>query len=221
VSGYPYPNDEFDTDLDDAHALGIHHAPRSAWSRTWPYLVVVLVCAALAVALVTWFTSQSRPGASATPPPAAATTSVPSSTGEPTTGTSGEAGQSDPATDEPAQGGEAGQSDPATDEPETDEPETDEPEPVELDRGAAIRVLNGTRTQGLAGSRVTTLTDAGWTNVTADNLPSGTTRPATSSVWYASAALEDEARQVAADLGLDTVTLVDGLRGDISVVLVG
>ncbi|WP_102510115.1 LytR C-terminal domain-containing protein [Sanguibacter massiliensis] len=209
MSGYPYPNDEFDTELDDTHALGIHHAPRSTWSKVWPFLVVIVVCAALAAALVTWFTLQGRPGSTGTPPPAttAAPSVTPTESDEPT--------PADPTTTVEAS------DEPTTEEPTTEEPTTEEPTTPELDRSTAIRVLNATRTQGLAATRVSTLRGAGWTNVVGDNFPAGSNAPATSSVWYRSVDLEDEAKQIAKDLGLANVTLVESLRGDVSVILVG
>lgn len=212
MSGYPYPNDEFDTELDDSHAMGIHHARRSTWSKVWPYLVVVLVCAALAVALVTWFTSQGRvnkPDAAA--PPASTTapvTPAPTTTSEPA---------EEPSTTETTTEPEEVET---TTEPEED-PTTTEPAAPELERSTAIRVLNATRTQGLAASRVSALKQAGWTNVVGENFPSGTNPPSATSVWYRTPDLADEAKQVAADLGISTVTLVESLRGELSVVLVG
>ncbi|MGP7960166.1 LytR C-terminal domain-containing protein [Sanguibacter sp. A247] len=210
MSGYPYPNDEFDIELDDSHALGIHHARRSTWSKIWPFLVVVLVCAALAVALVTWFTSQGRVKNNAAPPSTsttAAATTAPTTTVEPSEEPSTET-TTEPADDE------------TTTEPDED-PTTEEPAAPELTRSTAIRVLNATRTQGLAASRVSTLKQAGWTNVVGENFPSSSNAPSSTSVWYRSADLADEAKQVAADLGITTVTLVEELRGDMSVVLVG
>lgn len=218
MSGYPYPNDEFDTELDDSHALGIHHVRRSTWSKVWPFLVVVLVCAGLAVAGVTWFKSAGRPGSSstATAPTAAVTPTGDATSSDPaddeTTSESTDAATGEPTDDETT-------TEP-TDEPTTEEPETEEPTVAELDRTATIRVLNATRTQGLAASRVSTLKTAGWTNVTGENFPRGQTAPSQSSVWYASADFADEAQQVAEDLGLSTVTLVESLRGSIAVVLV-
>lgn len=214
MSGYPYPNDEFDTELDDSHALGIHHAPRSTWSKVWPFLVVIVVCAALAAALVTWFTLHGRPGSAGTTPPAttAAPSVTPTESDEPT---SADPTTTDEASDEPTT------EEPTTEEPTTEEPTTEEPTTPELDRSTAIRVLNATRTQGLAAARVSTLKGAGWTNVVGDNFPAGSNAPATSSVWYRSVDLEDEAKQIAKDLGLANVTLVESLRGDVSVVLVG
>lgn len=206
MSGYPYPNDEFDTELDDTHALGIHHSRRSTWSRVWPFLVVVLVCAALAAGLVTWFTAQGRPKVPGTTPAPTTVSTTSTTTGTPTDPTTTPEESEQPTTDEP------------TDEP-TDAP-TDEPSAAEIDRSTAIRVLNATSTQGLAAGRVSTLKNAGWTNVVGENFPSGQSKPATTSVWYRAAENEDEAKQVAKDLGIDTVTLVESLRGAVSVVLV-
>ena len=147
---------------------------------------------------------------------APATTAAPSVTPtESDEPTSADPTTTDEASDEPTT------EEPTTEEPTTEEPTTEEPTTPELDRSTAIRVLNATRTQGLAATRVSTLKGAGWTNVVGDNFPAGSNAPATSSVWYRSVDLEDEAKQIAKDLGLANVTLVESLRGDVSVILVG
>lgn len=206
MSGYPYPPDEFDIELDDSHALGIHHTRPSTWRKVWPFLAVVVVCALLAALAVTWFTQQGGRGSTAatTPPPAVATTDTPT-TDAPTT-----SGPTDDESDEPTTPEETT----PDEEPTTSEPE--EPT-VELDRGVAIRVLNATSRQGLAAGRLATLSSAGWTNAVADNF-SGTA-PSRTTVWFASDELEDEALRVGADLGIDTVVLVPEMRGEIAVIL--
>ena len=52
--GYPYDEDEFDAPVDPDGPHGVHRAPRSAWSRWWPFLVVIVVVPALTFAAVYW-----------------------------------------------------------------------------------------------------------------------------------------------------------------------
>ncbi|WP_028050690.1 LytR C-terminal domain-containing protein [Cellulomonas sp. URHD0024] len=47
-----YPEDEFDVPNPDA-ARGVHRAPRSAWSRWWPFLAVLVAAPLAAYGLVT------------------------------------------------------------------------------------------------------------------------------------------------------------------------
>ncbi|MCL2091162.1 MAG: LytR C-terminal domain-containing protein [Micrococcales bacterium] len=61
--GYPYDKDEFDAPVDPDGPHGVHRAPRSAWSRWWPFLVVIVVVPALTFAAVYW-ALQSSPGSS-------------------------------------------------------------------------------------------------------------------------------------------------------------
>ncbi|TQL01655.1 LytR C-terminal domain-containing protein [Cellulomonas sp. SLBN-39] len=53
---YPYPEDEFDVSSPDS-PRGVHRAPRSAWSRWWPFLAVLVVVPALAFAAVSYLTA--------------------------------------------------------------------------------------------------------------------------------------------------------------------
>ena len=52
--GYPYDEDEFDAPVDPDGPHGVHRAPRSAWSRWWPFLLVIVVVPALTFAAVYW-----------------------------------------------------------------------------------------------------------------------------------------------------------------------
>jgi hypothetical protein len=54
---YPYPEDEFDVADDHGGPRGVHRAPRTTWSRLWPFLVVLVVVPALAYGLVTQLSS--------------------------------------------------------------------------------------------------------------------------------------------------------------------
>lgn len=201
MSDYPYPPDEFDQPVGDGQSVGIHRAPRSTWSKVWPFLAVIVAFAVLAWGIVWWFASQS-PDSGTTPSP----TVTQEQTDEATDETEYE------ATEEPTDE----ETDEATDE-ETEEP-TDEPT-VELDRGVAIRVLNATNTSGLAASGVERLTQAGWTAATAANYTGGAIDSTV--VWYQSEDYAAEAEQIAADLGVTQTELVPSLVGPVSVILSG
>ena len=205
-----YPEDEFDRVDPDAAPAGAHRAPRSRWSRVVPYLVVVAVSAALAVGLVYYYSQSpnSQLNAGSTP-------SV-SASSEPTDGTDGDTeevtGAETPDTAEPAE---------PTTEPEIPvEPETPvEPPVAAVDTTTAVRVLNATGRQGVAAGAAETLTDAGWTDVVADNYTG--TRPSSSLVYFKDSDSEAEAREVAQLLGITEVIEAPNLVGPVSVVLVG
>lgn len=202
-----YPEDEFDRLDPDAAPAGAHRAPRSGWSRSVPYLIVVVVSAALAVGLVYYF-SQSP----TSPLNAGAT---PSASGEPTESTESDAEEvTDGDTPDAAEPTE-----PTA--PETSaEPETPAASPAAVvDTTMAVRVLNATNRQGVAAGAAETLADAGWTDVVADNYTG--TQPSSSLVYYKDADSEAEAREVAKLLGITEVVVAPNLVGPVSAVLAG
>jgi hypothetical protein len=68
---YSYPEDEFDVPSNPDVPRGVHRAPRSAWSRWWPFLVVLVLTPVLAFAAVNYMARDgnlpSLPGTSQTP----------------------------------------------------------------------------------------------------------------------------------------------------------
>lgn len=205
-----YPEDEFDRVDPDAAPAGAHRAPRSRWSRTAPYLIVVAVSAALAVGLVYYYSQSPTSRLNADPTP-----SVSAEPTAPTEGTEPDAGEvtgvETPDATEPTEPVE----------PEVPvEPETpvEPPAPV-ADTATPVRVLNATSRQGVAAGAAETLAEAGWTDVVADNFTG--TRPSGSLVYYKDADSEDEAREVAQLLGITEVLEAPNLVGPVSVVLAG
>ncbi|GEL95869.1 LytR C-terminal domain-containing protein [Cellulomonas composti] len=195
---YPYPDDEFDAAADPSAPRGVHRSPRSAWSRWWPFLAVLVLAPLLAYSLVTYMSRDTG---------SSGDDDVTTSSATPTPGSSATAAPTDGAT-EPT--GEATQAESPT--------PTAEPTIAPV-MSTPVAVLNGAGIQGLAGQGAEKLTDAGFTSVTSDNF-SGT-KPASSTVYYASDDLRSTADLVAATLGLTTVTLDAGQAGDgITVVLV-
>ena len=62
---YSYPADEFDAVDRSAGPRGAHRRPRSTWARLWPYVLVLALSAALAVALVGYVWDEREPAPSA------------------------------------------------------------------------------------------------------------------------------------------------------------
>ncbi|VTR78408.1 hypothetical protein [Cellulomonas hominis] len=52
-----YPEDEFDAAPAEDAPIGVHRAPRSWWSRWWPFVAVVVLVPALTVVFVLWASS--------------------------------------------------------------------------------------------------------------------------------------------------------------------
>ena len=143
-AAYRYPPDEFDAPPDPDAPRGVHRAPRSAWSRWWPFLLVLLVVPALAWGVVTYLADEGRlpgnepePTPTATaPPPPTATETTPEPTPTPTV-----------------------------------EPTPTTPAP---NLATPVSVLNGAGIGGLAGRQADELRAAGFTDVTPGNASSKT-----------------------------------------------
>jgi cytoskeletal protein RodZ len=190
-AAYPYPPDEFDAPPDPDAPRGVHRAPRSAWSRWWPFLVVLVVVPALAWGAVTLLAQQGRlpdlPGG--TPSGEVSEETTPSQTTETT------------------EGGEASTPPAEPTEPTATEPTTTQTTPATAAPvlSTPVSVLNGAGISGLAGRTADKLEAAGFTAVTPGNATSKT--PVASTVFYASADLESTARLVAQTIGVDAVAL--------------
>lgn len=183
---YRYPADEFDAAADRDGPRGVHRTPRTAWSKVWPFLAVLVVFSAIAYGLVTWAVDsggklisdfgQSQSTAPATSAPTGA------ATGSATPAPSGAASTPAPP-------------------PTTSAPPA-EPAP---NLATPVSVINAANVQGLAATEAKKLTTAGFTKVTAAN---GTgTGVTTTTVFYATAAEKATADAVAKLLGIATVTM--------------
>lgn len=205
-----YPEDEFDRVDPDAAPAGAHRAPRSRWSRSAPYLIVVACSAALAVGLVYYLAQSPTSQLNAGPAPAPSV----SASSEPTEGTEPDAeevtGVETPDATDPAE---------PTPEPTTEPTTPVEPPAAAVDTATAVRVLNGTGRQGVAAGAAEILAGEGWTDVVADNYTG--TRPSSSLVYFKDSDSEAEAREVAQLLGITEVIEAPNLVGPVSVVLVG
>ncbi|GIG38845.1 LytR C-terminal domain-containing protein [Cellulomonas phragmiteti] len=192
---YPYPEDEFDAISPDA-PTGVHRAPRSAWSRWWPFVVVLVVVPVLAYGAVAYL---SRTG------------DLPLSGGS-SQGQGEEVGPTEDPVVEDGTGEEPGTEGEA---PEA-EPTTEAPQPV---LSTPVAVLNGARVSGLAGRVADELEAAGFTAVSPDNATG--TVPAQSTIYIASEDLRPTADLVASTVGVDTIEVSPQQAGaGISLVLV-
>lgn len=178
---YPYPADEFDAAARAGGPRGVHRAPRSWWSRWWPFVIVLVVFPALAYAAITVLSDwDGLPGADEPP------VTQPE----------------DPQTEDPV---DPGEQEPEPDPDETPEPdETAEPAP-EPDMSRQIQVFNATSISGLAGGAGARLEDAGFLEVSTGNW--GQAAPATSVVYYPDEADVATAELVAQTLGITSIEL--------------
>ncbi|BDO41045.1 LytR C-terminal domain-containing protein [Cellulomonas sp. NTE-D12] len=194
-AAYPYPADEFDAQPDAGAPRGVHRAPRSAWSRWWPFLLVIVLVPLLAWGAVTWMSNHGGLPNLAVP----AVTETPAES--PSAAESGAATASAPASTAPSS---APASPPAS-------------SSGTVDKATPVKVLNASGLSGAAATAATKLTKAGFTSVTTGNSPSSTKQ---SVVYYATAAQQQTAALAASTLGISTVTLSAAQAGTgITVVL--
>jgi len=181
-----YPEDEFDAEPAPDAPIGVHRAPRSWWSRWWPFVAVVVLVPAVTVGLVAWASSWDGrlPGFGDSTEPAAAAPSEPESSAPAEETTEAE----DPGAEAPA---------------ETEEPPVEEEPAPTADLTTDVRVLNASNRSGLAAGAAGDLEDAGFTAVTTGNGNAGGLQQTT--VFYGSADLAATAQQVADSLGIANV----------------
>ncbi|MCL2802935.1 MAG: LytR C-terminal domain-containing protein [Micrococcales bacterium] len=182
-SRYPYPPDEFDEVDQSTRPKEPHAAKRSAWSRIWPFLLVIVLVPAVAIAAVKLLANSDN----TTTPPATQAPASPTPTPEPT----------------PTEA-------PPTPEPTPTEEPTPEPQ-LTPDFAAVVTVMNdvsgrytGTK-NGLAGRAAQKLAGEGWTNAASSTDHVNNNRE-TSQVYYSGAEAQVTAEAVAAALGIAAVT---------------
>ncbi|MCH4175342.1 MAG: LytR C-terminal domain-containing protein, partial [Bifidobacterium sp.] len=86
-----------------------------------------------------------------------------------------------------------------------------------VNKATSVRVINGTGTSGYAATKKAVLTQAGYSNVVADN-PTGTL-PSASVVWYQNETDKATAENVASTLGISTVSQISNISAPVVVVL--
>lgn len=178
-----YPEDEFDAPPALDAPVGVHRAPRSWWSRWWPFVAVLVLVPSLTVGFVLWASSWDGdlPGFSSSDQ------------------------ADDPVVEETpdATDTEAVPEEEAPVETEAPPVEAEEP-PAVADLATPVRVLNAANVSGLAGSAQGDLETAGFTAVEAGNGSAGGLTVST--VFYGSPELQVTAQQVADTLGITSVT---------------
>jgi len=198
VSDYPYPPDEFDAYDLRPTPVGVHRAPRSLWSRLWPFLLVIALCTTVALVAIRLLV---HPGQNEANP-------------DNTTGIT----QVEP-------NGEQGEATPEPGEPE--EPVAEGPAEGSLEAllaaanlEAVVRVLNDTGPTGEASRGADALRAHGFATVDAANYP-GDSGLADSSVWYQGEENRASALAVAKVLGVpeDRVTEHTIPQGNINVII--
>src|SRR5690606_29251486 len=85
-----YPPDEFDVAVPGGAPVGVHRAPRSGWSSAWPFLLVAVVCAAVAWGGITLLSGGDDPAEASGEPSASTSASAPASPSASPSGGSGE-----------------------------------------------------------------------------------------------------------------------------------
>ncbi|MFD6141865.1 hypothetical protein [Promicromonospora sp. NPDC060271] len=187
-SGYPYPPDEFDVAVPGGAPVGVHRAPRSGWSSAWPFLLVAVVCAAVAWGGITLLSGGDDPAEAQGSPSPSASSSASGSAPEPSASPSPSAS------------------------PET--PETSVADLVAAaDPAAKYMVFNLGNVQGLAQTTSESLVSGGlggseFTATPPEADLSAVTSAGANVVWYGSGR-DKEAKAAAAILGIPEANVVE------------
>jgi hypothetical protein len=209
-SDYPYAPDEFDVPAPEGAPVGVYRAPRSGWSKTWPFLLVAGIFAVVGIGgvyAVSGGFGGATPEAEAKPPAVSAPAEDPAT-------------QEEPSTDET----------PVEEDPSTEETPVEEEPPADpatditallaaADKGAFVRVLNDKGPEGESRVGKAALDAKGFTKVEFAAYP-GDSGVTANSIWYA-ADRKETALAVAAVLGIpaEQVTQVDVREGDVLVIV--
>lgn len=182
MSGYEYPEDEFDGADDDGRVpVGVHRAPAPRWRSWLPLLIVIVVVPVLAWGAVTLMGRAVDSGG----PDATAAPSAPAQ----------EAGQ---------QGGPPGEQ--ASSAPPAAEEATPTPTPsASADLTTGVTIHNGTTVNGLAARTGAKLNNAGFTAVTVSPSIYPNSEPPATTVYYASPDHEATAQAIAQALGVTNI----------------
>lgn len=208
-SDYPYAPDEFDVPAPEGAPVGVFRAPRSGWSKTWPFLLVALIFAGLGVGGVALVSGMGKSGQVQAEQPAAP---------------AGDTAAEEPPVDD------AGAEEPPVDDTGAEEPPAPEepaaPPAVDVatllaaaDKGAHIRVLNDKGPEGESRVGKAALDAKGFTKVEFAPYP-GDSGLAANTVWY-TANRKETATAVAAVLGIpaEQMTETPVREGDVVVVV--
>ncbi|MDO5728841.1 MAG: LytR C-terminal domain-containing protein [Actinomycetaceae bacterium] len=181
MSSHQYPEDEFDEAAKN-FPVGVHRQKPSQWKSVLPFLLVLIIVPLLAWGAAYVFTHRDSDGPSVetSPTPEATTTTE--------------------ATDEPSEEVTETPSEEPSEEPSEQPSEEPSEEAPQLNKGAVIRVLNGTNVNGLAGQVTQTLTTNEYTSVEAANATGWSTEQTT---IYFKPGFENDAAELGRILGID------------------
>ncbi|MFD6177396.1 MULTISPECIES: LytR C-terminal domain-containing protein [unclassified Isoptericola] len=192
-SHYSYPPDEFDVRGPEGTPVGVHREPRSGWSSVWPFLLVAVIFAGIAVGVVSFLSD----GGPKTPP--AAEQSAGAGAEEPKASESKDAGSEEPPADDASE-------DPASEDPADGESDaaTELPgDPAAANLAATMLVFNDGAGDGQAAAGQSALTAKGFTDVGAADVPDTLAGQYTESTVLYGADRADTASAVAEALGVD------------------
>jgi len=188
-SGYPYPPDEFDVAVPGGAPVGVHRAPRSGWSSAWPFLLVAVVCAAVAWGGITLLSGDDDPAEAQGGASPSVSASASGSASAPSASPS------------------------ASPSAETETPEQSVEDLVAaVDPAAAYMVYNLGGVQGLAQTTSESLASGGlgatdFTATAPDADLSAVTAAAANTIWYGEGR-DKEAKAAAAILGIPEANVV-------------
>ncbi len=206
-----YETDTFDNPPQGP--VGVHRGQCSAASRFLPFVVVVIVAALCG--FIVWGVLSGEINNIKWPWSHTTTSQVTSSEQS-----DDETAEKQAAAEKKAQE-EAAAKQKQAEEEEASKKQAEEEEAArqaaQVNKGLAVRVVNGTSTAGYAATKKGVLDQAGYTNVTAAN-PDGTL-PSATVVWYQNEDDKATAQDVANTLGISNVEQGTGLSSSIVVVL--
>ncbi|MBE7699252.1 hypothetical protein H9623_02885 [Oerskovia sp. Sa1BUA8] len=213
-SDYPYAPDEFDVPAPEGAPVGVYRAPRSGWSKTWPFLLVAVIFAGLAIGGVAAISGGFAGTPSAGPKEPAVETPA---------GTDAEEPPADEgaAEEPPADGGTA--EEPPADDGTAEEPVAPAVDVATLlaaaDKAAFVRVMNDDGPEGESRVGKAALDAQGFTGVEFEAYP-GDSGVTANSIWYVENRRET-ALAVAAVLGIpaEQVTQQTLREGDVMVIV--
>lgn len=187
---------------------GAHRGRKSLAVRLRPYLLVVLVAVCCALLLWAWMTgkigghqmnsyNQAGISTSASQTKSSAKTNTQASSKKSESSSSA----SSSASSSPSQSSSSSSSSPT------------------VDKTIQVIVYNGGYTAGLAASNQSKLTQAGYSNVSAQNPANRSTLPSVATVWYKGPENKATAEDIARTLGISNVVEVSSISSPIAVIV--
>lgn len=194
-------HDEFDNPPEGP--VGLHRGKRAFGARFLPYIITVLVAALIALLLwMSWSGKWNDIFSKDSSSSSVAASKSSSSSSSSDSASDSSAGSSDNSSSDAAS---SDSTSPSSDSASSSDASASSQASAAaaVNTAAKIRVYNANGAKGLAADKMSVLTSAGFTNVTAANF-SGT-RPSANVVWYQSDSDKATAEAVASKLGISLV----------------